>query len=151
GGGASARRDRTGGGRARAAGVSRVGGAPCPYAVTSGSGVALVRWASWPHGRYIVTDVEVRKDGQTWAQGSGELERARRGLSIVDESTVDTRSRVFLAVDTPGELRKRELKGDLTICRTRDLAEALGGWLAEDPYEIDLELMTRLLPLAEKG
>jgi hypothetical protein len=134
-----------------AARFMRLAEGTCHYAVASGGGVALVRWASWPHGRYIVTDVEVRKDGQTWAQGSGELERARRGLSIVDESTVDTRCRVFLAVDTPGELRKRELKGDLTVCHTRDLAEALGGWLAEDPYEIDLELMTRLLPLAETG
>jgi Protein kinase domain len=129
----------------------RLGGGTCHYAVASGSGVALVRWASWPHGRYIVTDVEVRKDGETWAQGGGEMERARRGLSIVDESTVDIRSRVFLAVDTPGELRKRELKGDLTVCHTRDLAEALAAWLAEDPYELDLELLTTLLPLAEKG
>jgi serine/threonine protein kinase len=123
----------------------------CHYAVVSGSGVALVRWASWPQGRYVVTDVEVRKDGQTWAQGGSELERARRGLSIMDESTVDIRSRVFLAVDSPGELRKRELKGDLTVCHTRDLAEALGLWLAEDPYELDLELLAALLPLAEKG
>lgn len=123
----------------------------CHYAVVSGGGVALVRWASWPAGRYIVTDAEVRKDGQTWAQGTGELERARRGLSIVDESAVDTRCRVFLAVDSPGELRRKELKGDLTVCHTRDLADALGGFLAEDPYEVDLELLASLLPLAEKG
>jgi len=121
----------------------------CHYAVASGSGVALVRWASWPSARYIVTDTEVRRDGQTWPQGTGELERARRGLSIVDESAVDTRCRVFLAVDSPGELRKKELKGDLTVCHTRDLAESLGTFLAEDPYELDLELLASLLPLAE--
>jgi hypothetical protein len=123
----------------------------CHYAVLSGNGVALVRWASWPTGRYIVTDTDVRRDGQAWAQGTSELERARRGLSIVDESAVDTRCRVFLAVDSPGELRKKELKGDLTVCHTRDLAETLGTFLAEDPYDVDLELLTSLLPLAEKG
>ena len=62
---------------------------------------------------------------------------------------MDTRCRVFLAVDSPGELRKKELKGDLTVCHTRDLAESLGTFLAEDPYELDLELLASLLPLAE--
>ncbi len=129
----------------------RLAGGTCHYAVVSGSGVALVRWASWPAGRYLVTDTEVRLDGQTWSQGTTELERARRGLSFLDESATHTRARVFLAVDTPGELRKKELKGDLTVCHTRDLAPALGTLFAEDPYDVDLELLSSLLPLAENG
>lgn len=125
----------------------------CHYAVVCGEAVALVRWASWSHGRYIVTDEEVRRDGGEWGQGSNELARARRGLAVLQESEVDAgiRRRVFLAVDTPSALRCRELRGDLTVCHTRELAETLGKWLAQDPYHLDLELLTLMLPLAEKG
>ena len=118
----------------------------CHYAVLCGGAVALVRWASWPDGQYIATDDTVRRDGQVWEQGGKELDRARRGLSILD-GLETTRRRVFLAVDTPGDLRQRDLRDELTILHTRELAETMGQFLSHEPYEVDLELLRALLPV----
>ena len=117
----------------------------CHYAVLCGGAVALVRWASWPDGQYIAADDTVRRDGQLWEHGGKELDRARRGLSILD-GLETTRRRVFLAVDTPGDLRQRDLRDELTILHTRELAETMGQFLSHEPYEIDLELLRALLP-----
>lgn len=151
----------------------------CHYAVTCGSAVALVRWAPWPDGDYVATDEAVRRNGKVWPQGVTELERARRGLTILDVAVSHRRgrpasvaagsaqghgvsdllsrppggvkARVFLAVDTPGALRLRELRGELTVCHARELVEVLGRWLATEPYSVDLELLARLMPLAQKA
>ena len=125
----------------------RLDAGTCHYAVTCGSAVALVRWAPWPDGDYVATDEAVRRNGTVWPPGATELERARRGLAVLDGVA---RARVFLAVDTPGALRQRELRGELTICHAGELAETLGRWLAAEPYNIDLELLARLTPLAER-
>lgn len=118
----------------------------CHYAVICGDAVALVRWAAWPDGDFIASDSSVRRDGKVWQQGSAEIERARRGLTTVDGAR---RRRVFLAVDTQGTVLRRELTGDLTICHCRQLAATLLQWLASEPEEINLELVSRLSRLAE--
>lgn len=135
----------------------RLAAGTCHYAVACGNAVALVRLASWPDGDYIATDESVRRDGSVWQQGGAELERARRGLSVlstVDESPDgspdgEMRGRVFLAVDTGGKVIRRDLRDDLTICHAGDLARAMREWLATEPSEINLELLLRLTRLAE--
>lgn len=116
----------------------------CHYAVTCGNAVGLVRWACWPDGQYVATDESVRRNGKVWRQGGNELERARRGPAALVGKREALRSKVFLAVDTEGEVRRRELRGDLVICHTSDLAETLGKWLADEPYEVNLDLLMHL-------
>ncbi|WP_162908266.1 protein kinase domain-containing protein [Allorhizocola rhizosphaerae] len=122
----------------------RLASGTCHYAVTCGNSVALVRLASWPEGDYIASNDSVRRDGSLWPQGGAELERARRGLSIVDGVP---RRRVFLAVDTAGKVIRRDLRDDLTICHASDLAPAIRQWLSTEPAELNLELLSRLTQL----
>jgi hypothetical protein len=128
-----------------AARLLRLTGSTCHYAVVCGDAVALVRWASWPDGAYIATDETVRRDGQVWPHGGRELARARRGRDVLEGITV-ARRRVFLAVDSPGEVRLRDLRDELTIVHSRELAENLGLWLSAEPYEINLELLAAMIP-----
>jgi len=125
----------------------------CAHLVTAGRRVALIRATVWPRGDYTVTDVgEVHRNGRIFAPGSDDLngvmadvrrwgERlegvAPVGVGFLVVHAANDRDGEAVRIDVP------ETRGVRVISAHR-FVTAVGEFLAEEPYRVDVALAERL-------
>ncbi|GEM_PF-6005278 len=119
----------------------------------AGTRVAVLRSAQWPSGTYEIANTEgVLRNGRPYAPGSDDVSAVAADLTAWSEWLGDTgaQCRGFVVVH-PASARARDevrldvpAQGRIRVLPAEDLVEDIGGFLAGDPYGVDLVVMRQV-------
>jgi hypothetical protein len=137
------------------------------YAIACGKNVVAVYYAQWPAASYrrmAGATKEVRRGGRLFEQGRKEIEEVHVGLRALQRKVKKAQLMGLVLIDPAPESSKGKKKesahsnppsveiseqnlhkSDLVIANQSGAAEAIGSFLAQDPYVINLDVISALL------
>jgi hypothetical protein len=130
---------------------------PCSHLVAAGRRVALIMPTDWGQGTFSLdASGQVMRSGRPFAHGSDQLDALAAEVDTWRERLLGTPAvvRAFLivspsAADRGGALVLNIAPGEhLELLPAPEFGAIVGGWLAAQPYRIDIPVIERLLQVA---